>query len=206
MENADWERLVPNPELKEAKKNLAKLKREQEKLKCECVEEVLDNREKKRPTGPTVRGFKITNSDNIEKRIRELIKEYDKLKASIKGLPKRVPLKTLIKENMIVRHERERKIFTDNIKMIAYRAESSLFRLIEPFFMRYQEEGRKFLEAVFKTSADILPDGETQSLLIKFHSMATNRYNKTLRELFRIVNRKEVLYSGTNLRMVFEGP
>lgn len=202
VERADCERLVPNPELKEARKNLAKLKREQEKLKCEYGEEVIDKLAKKRPT---VRGFKVANS-NIGKRIRELTQEYDKLKASIKGLPKRVPLKILIKENMIVRHERERKIFTDNIKMIAYRAESSLFTLIEPFFMRHQEEGRRFLEAVFKTSADMLPDEETQSLIIRFHSMATNRYNKTLRELCRIFTKKEVLYPGTNLRLVFEGP
>jgi transposase-like protein len=191
VENADPERLVPNPEVKEAKKELAKLRKNLDKFKSDYVQKAFPNLEGK---------------GDIVNKIQKLTQKHEKVKMLIKNLPKRIPLKNLIEKNKIVRHERDRKIFTDNIKMIAYRAESSLFTMLEPFFIRHDEEGRKFLAALFKTFADIIPDEKKECLFIRFHSMATNRYNKTLRNLCNIINQRECCYPGTNLRLAFEGP
>ena len=43
-----------------------------------------------------------------------------------------------------MRLETERKMFTDGIKMICYRAETSMYNLIAQFFARNNDEGRAF--------------------------------------------------------------
>ncbi len=202
VEKADPERLVPNPALKEQKKELEKLKREGDKLKEEYGDSALNNPESQRPT---MRGFKIANSEQ-GKKIRKIENHCRQIEASIKALPKKVPLKELLKEEEIVMLERERKVLTDNIKMLSYRAETSLFNFIQPFFARHEDEGRSFLKSLFQTSADILPDEDNGRLVVRFHTMANQRSNKALKTLCEIVNQEKCLYPGTNLRLVYEFP
>jgi hypothetical protein len=74
-------------------------------------------------------------------------------------------VKHLLAEHEIVRLETERKIFTDGVKMICYRAETCLFNLIAPFFARNNDEGRVFLKNVFQQPADIILDKERRIII-----------------------------------------
>ena len=60
-----------------------------------------------------------------------------------------------------------------------------------------------FLKALFATP-DLVPN-DTE-LLVRFHSMAQPRLNRALRALCEAANDEPLLYPGTSLRMVFEGP
>ena len=66
-------------------------------------------------------------------------------------MPDKVPLNELMPKEQIVKLEEERKTFTDTLKMVAYRTETSMLRLIEPLFARHEDEGRAFLKALFRT-------------------------------------------------------
>jgi len=44
-------------------------------------------------------------------------------------------------------------LLTDTIKMVAFRAQSSLLHYIMPFCDRHDEEGRAFLRAMFRLAA-----------------------------------------------------
>ena len=109
----------------------------------------------------------------------------------------------MLAEHEIVRLETERKMFTDGIKMICYRAETSLFNLIAPFFSRNNEEGRSFLKSVFQQPADIIPDNERRIMNIRFHTMSTPRANRALKQLCDIMNHESYVYPGTRLTLVF---
>ena len=117
VEQADIDRLVPNPYRKEKKKEFESIKRELEKYKKEYGEAALENSERQRRT---MRGFKIANFEQ-DRKIHELEKKCRETEEAMKALPEKVPLRELVKEEEIVKLELERKILTDAIKMTAYR-------------------------------------------------------------------------------------
>ena len=202
IEPADPQRRVPNPARKALAKALVGLRRELAGRKAEYAQALIENPE---PRRRTVRGFKIANAE-LGKQIRALESQIAERRAELRGLPKRVPIGEVLASEPIVRLEQERKTLTDLIKMVAYRAESSLLRLIAPLLARQEDEGRAFLKALFQTPADLIPDEDAGELLVRFHSMATPRFNQALRALCEALTREGHRYPGTPLRLVYEGP
>jgi len=199
VEPADVERLVPNPAKKEKRKLTTKLKRELEKQKKEFGDKALRNDETRRPT---MRGFNIANP-GYKKKIVNLEKEIEQSEADMKQIPDRIAVKHLLTEHEIVRLETERKMFTDGIKMICYRAETCLMNLIAPFFARNNDEGRAFLKSVFQQPADIIPDKAQRIMNVKFHTMSTPRANRALKQLCDVMNQESYVYPGTRMTLVF---
>ena len=103
-------------------------------------------------------------------------------------MPDKIAVKYVLAQHEIVRLETERKMFTDGIKMICYRAETYLLNLIAPFFARTNDEGRTFLKSVFQHPADIVPDKERSIMSVKFHTMSTPRANRALKQLCEVMN------------------
>ncbi len=65
-----------------------------------------------------------------------MLNQIDKVEINIKRIPDKIAIKHLLAEHEIVRLETERKLLTDGIKMICYRAETAMLNLIAPFFAR----------------------------------------------------------------------
>jgi len=200
VEPADVERLVPNPEKKEKRKLIKGLKRELGKLKKEYGDKAFQNDETRRPT---MRGFNIANP-GYKKKILKLEEQIEQSKIDLKQIPDRIAIKQLLAEHEIVRLETERKMFTDGIKMICYRAETCLLNLIGPFFSRNNDEGRAFLKNVFQQPADIIPSEEQGIMAVKFHTMSTPRANHVLKQLCEIMNEECYVYPGTRMTLVFK--
>ena len=199
VEPADVERLVPNPVKKEKQKVIANLKRKLDRRKKEYGTKALENDETRRRT---MRGFNIANSGQ-KKGMLELEQQIQSLNAELKQVPDRIALKHLLAEHEIVRLETERKMLTDGLKMICYRAETCLLDLIAPFFARNNDEGRAFLKSVFRHPADIVPDTKSKLLAVKFNTMSTPRANSALKQLCDIMNRESYAYPGTGMKLVF---
>ncbi len=172
------------------------------RLKKDYAQAALDNPEQRRRT---MRGFKIANAA-LGKQIRSLETSCRQKEAASKALPKKVPIGEVLAEEQVVKLEQERKTLTDLIKMVAYRAESSMLRLIEPLLKRHEDEGRAFLKVLFQTPADLIPNENGQELLVRFHSMAHPRFNKVLCGVCEALTRERHRYPGTRLYIVYEGP
>lgn len=200
VEAGDAERLVPNPEKKEKKKELGKLQRKLEKRMQEYGEKAVKN---DGSLHPTMRGFNIVNPGQ-KKEILALEKEIEEAKAALKELPDKVAVKEVLKDHEIVRLETERKQITDTVKMLCYRAETAMFNLLLPFFPRNLDEGRTFLKNLFQLPADIIPDESQNMLIVKFHTMSDSRSNRILGELCGIINEMEYVYPGTDMKMFFK--
>jgi transposase len=200
VEQADVDRLVPNLEKKGKKKEIAKLKRELEKLKKEYGDRALNNDETRRPT---MRGFNIANPGH-KKKIISFEQQIDNAQNGLKQIPDKIPVKQLLAEHEIVRLETERKMITDAVKMACYRAETSLLNLMGPHFARNNDEGRAFLKNVFQQPADIIPDEDQGILNVEFHTMSNPRSNGALKELCEIMNEQSYVYPGTKMKLVFK--
>ncbi|MBW2608677.1 MAG: hypothetical protein JRD05_13725 [Deltaproteobacteria bacterium] len=200
VEPADVERLVPNPVKKEEKKKIAKLKLELEKLKKEYGDKAFQNDETQRPT---MRGFNIANS-GYKKKIVKLESDIDKSETDLKQIPDKIAIKQLLAEHEIIRLETERKMLTDGIKMICYRAETCLLNLTGSFYARNNDEGRALLKSIFRQPADIIPDEDQRMMTVKFHTMPTPRANRALKQLCDVMSEEAYVYPGTRMTLVFK--
>jgi hypothetical protein len=141
--------------------------------------------------------------DGLIERREEQIERYEE---RISTLPQRVRLDRVLNPSEIVQLERERKVLVDAIKMVAYRAESALARVMKPLLARHDEEVRKFLKTVFQATADIIPDPDARQLTVRFHGLANPRMTRALVALCTLVNTADVNYPDTSLRLHFEAP
>ena len=196
----DVERMVPNPEKKEKKKTLTKLKAELTKLKSKYGDIAMSNDQNHCPT------MKASNTANpdIKEEILNLEKQIADAETLLKTLSAKVAINQLLEDHEIVRLETERKTLTDTIKMLCYRAETSMMNLMAPHFKRNYDEGRTFLKSVFQLNGDVLPDEENNLLTVKFHSMANQRSNRALKELCDMMNMEALAYPGTSMKLDFQ--
>ncbi len=202
VEQADIERMVPNPHKKKLVKECLKQERLLKKKKEKYATKAVDNDEKK---CRTMRGFNISNC-GLKTEIQLLEGKIEALRAQHNQLPDKVAIKELLDEDEIIRLETEKKRLTDTIKMTCYRAETELINIIEQnhCFARTMDEGRAFIKNVFQQPADMIPNYNEGRLEICFHTMSTRRENKSLQELCDIVNKENFSYPGTKLKLVFK--
>ncbi len=124
VEPADPKRLVAHPDRKALGKTLQGLRASTTRL----IE-----RRTTRTAGETARvEGKAMTPKELDQRITKQESDADRLAARIAKLPKEVPVNEILDPKRIVQLERERKTLIDSIKMAAYRAETSLTRLVEP--------------------------------------------------------------------------
>jgi hypothetical protein len=91
----------------------------------------------------------------------------------------------------------------DTIRMIAYRAETAMVRLLTGPTVD-SPDARSLLQNLFQTEADVLPDLENQKLNIRLHGASRPAANRAIVQLFEHLNSAQVKYPGTELQMVFE--
>ena len=202
VEAADPDRTVPNPQRKDLAKALAKSKAELKELEQNYGTRALANAEEQRPT---MRGFKIANAD-LGQRIRTQRNAHEALTAQMAALPQRVAVKDVVADGEVVKLAPEAKHLTDTIKMLAYRAETGLTRLLNPHYKRSEDEGRALIREALVSDADILPQPEQNRLVVRLHSLANPRSNAALAKLCETLTALEVTYPGTDLTMVYEAP
>jgi hypothetical protein len=198
VEPADPTRLVTSPVRAALQKTLAATR---------AIRTTLIEKRVATEHGRTVRlGTSVLTKEELDRLIVQRDAEIDDLTTRAAAMPKHVPLDTLREPHEIVQLERERKVLIDAIKLSAYRAESALARLVEPFFARHEEEARKFLKSIFSATADIVPDKRAGRLTVRFHGLASPRATRALADLCDLVSDGAPLYPGTNLRLHFEAP
>ncbi len=191
---------VPNPARKHKRQELQRLVR----ALAQAEQEYGQHAEAHPEDCPaTMLDFKTAHA-TVAARIRQLRTDTDTLKAEIRGLPVRVAVRELRESSEIVKLESERKVITDTVKMVAYRAETQLANLIGPLLPSRDDEARSFLKKLFQLPADILPQPEHQRLLVRLHSMADWRSNRAVHALCQVLNYLQTPFPGTNLTLVFE--
>jgi hypothetical protein len=159
------------------------------------------------PFGGVARvGGRMLSEREMERLIERREETIDRLEERIVPLPLRVRLDRVLDPSEIVQLERKRKLLVDAIKMIAYRAESALARVMEPLLARHDEETRKFLKSVFQATAETILNRDERTLTVRLHGLASPRMTRALGELCDLVNRRETCYPGTDLRLRFEAP
>ena len=198
VEPADPKRLVTNPERKRLEGRLRAVRATRTTL----VEQRLNL-----APGKTVRiGKERMDEDGLDVLMQQRAAEAARLAERVTALPKHVSVDQVLASDQVVQLERERKVLVDALKLTAYRAETSMARLVAPFFERHEDEARKLLKSIFDSTADLIPDARARRLTVRFHGLASPRATRALGELCALVNEQDTVYPGTTLRLRFEAP
>jgi TolA-binding protein len=91
----------------------------------------------------------------LQEQIQHLDVEIDQLKQQRKQTQHHIPVQSLPEEERVTRLRTERKHFLDTIKMIAYRAETSLVSMLREHLAR-SDDARTLVRQIFETEADLI--------------------------------------------------
>ncbi len=140
---------------------------------------------------------------NLFEEIENYEHQLEKLKAKLKDTPKHITWGQLDEKDKFLRLLPGRKRLMDTIRMIAYRAETAMVGLITGPTV-HSPAARRLLQDLFVTEADILPDPENKKLNIRVHNASRTAANRALAQLFEHLNKAEVIYPGTDMRLVYK--
>jgi len=129
--------------------------------------------------------------------------QLEKLKVKLKDTKKHISWGQLDEQDKFLRLLPGRKRLMDTIRMIAYRAETAMLGLVTGPTVD-SSDARRLLQDLFVTEADILPDPENKQLNIRVHGASRPAANRALAILFEHLNKAEVKYPGTEMRLVYE--
>jgi hypothetical protein len=139
----------------------------------------------------------------LKEEIDLLQEDLAKQKAQRKITPKHVQLSQLPEEERFVPLSPTRKQFLDTVKMIAYRAETMMVRILQKATSR-TEETRSVLREIFSAEADLIPDEAAGTLTVQLHHLSNHSSDELARHLAKELNETETVYPGTNLRLIYK--
>lgn len=190
----DPTREVPNPAWAAADAKLRQARAHVDQLQAEYGLEALTSLEHQRRT---LRGFKLAKG-KLGREIRGLLQKVTQLEARRNKLPRRVPVQA-VTEDPVVKLAPERKHLTNLIKLVAYQAESDLFRMVAPHYARVDDEGRTLIQSALASAADIqVTDKE---LHLTLAPMSSAHKTRAIAALCEQLNMAAITFPGSNLRV-----
>ena len=114
---------------------------------------------------------------------------------------RRIPVGQVV-TGPVVKLATERMHLTSLLKMVAYQAESDLFRLITPHYKRTEDEGRTLIQSALASTADI-EVSETE-LRILVAPLSSAHRTRVLATLCGELNATATIFPGTNLTLRYE--
>lgn len=129
--------------------------------------------------------------------------ELAQLREQRKTTPKKVPISSLPEAERPTQLLPLNKMLTDAVKMIAYRSETALVRLLQQHLSK-EDEARALVRELFVSSADIAPDDVAKTLTIRIHRMANPAHDKAVTALLEEITQQELQHPETGAKMAFE--
>jgi hypothetical protein len=136
--------------------------------------------------------------------INQLKAEEQKLVAQRKQQPYKIEVKDMPEDTKYTKLDMEGKLFQNIIKMICYRAETTVSLLLKDETYKKQEEIRSLVKSIIKSKGDILPNYQQKTLTIKLYTLSTPRDNRALEKLCELLTSSETIYPGTELRLIYK--
>jgi len=117
--------------------------------------------------------------------------------------PRKVALDTLPADQRPSQLRPLGKLFTDTVKMIAYRAETALVGLLRPHLAK-EDDARALIRELFVSSADLEPDEKENTLTVRIHRMACPAHDKAVAALLDDLTEAAFRHPETGMRMIYE--
>ena len=140
----------------------------------------------------------------MREEIQALDLEIDSLKQKRKKTEHHIAVTALPEEDRFTRLRTERKHFIDTLKMIAYRAETSMASLLRERLARSGDDARALLRQIFQTDADLMPNLAANTLTVRLHHLTHAAHDHAIEQMLADLNATETVFPGTQLTLVFK--
>ena len=195
----DAMRDVPNPVWRGLDAQLRKAKTELERVCARFGLDVILDKENLRGILKPLKTKKTANTD-LDGAFIEAARRTVDLEKARDAVPRRVPIGQ-VSEGEVRKLSVERKHLTSVLKMAAYRAESDLFRMLQPFYARTEDEGRTLIQSAFNSAADL--EVTPTELRVTLAPLSSPHRSKAIAKLCMELNKTPVHYPGTKLILRF---
>ena len=139
----------------------------------------------------------------LQEEIENLSSQIDELKTLRKQTPHHIPVKDLPESDRFSRLLTERKHFINTIKLIAYRAETSMASLLRDK-LNPEDDTRALLRQIYETEIDLVPNLQTNTLTVRLHHLTQAAHDQAVRHLCEELNATETIFPGTDLKLVYK--
>ena len=200
IEPVDPEKEIVNPQYRKLTHQLKKLREKIQRLQARffpLIELAIDQPLDDLPQITNKQMEYKEQIDFLKNQEEELINQRSKIKPRLKvcQMPQQERYNKL---------KTESKLLMNVIRMICYRAESSVAQWIAPYLAKAENEKRMVVKQIIQSCADLTPDYENKTLTVTLHSLSAARFNHATAELTKILNQTETIFPGTDLKMIFE--
>jgi hypothetical protein len=141
-----------------------------------------------------------------QQKVQAELDEFRKEESDLLKQRQAIPYKTTIRDigdNKYNKLHTESKLFLNVIKMICYRAETSLANLLATDYKKHINEKRMLVKSLINTPCDLFVDHSNNTLNVNLYSLATPRDNLAISKICTLINESNCIYPGTNLRLVY---
>lgn len=145
----------------------------------------------------------IKKKSELNEQIKTMELQIQQIKQNKAEIPRKLSYCQLPEELKFDSIINERKLFLDTIKMISYRAETSMANIIKPM-MSHSDEARTLLKQVYLSDANIFPDYTNNTLTVELHRLNYRKDDIIIESLCSILNDTQTVFPGTELTMVFK--
>ena len=139
----------------------------------------------------------------VQECIEQLQPELEQLKKRRRQTPRQISVQDLPEPDRFTRLRTERKYFLDTLKMIAYRAETSMASTIRETLKR-TDDARALLRQIYDTEVDLVPDLAAKTLTVRLHHLTQAAHDAAVRYLCEELTATETIFPGTDLRLVYK--
>ena len=139
----------------------------------------------------------------LQEEIESLGREIDRLKGERKQTPHHVAVKDLPESDRFSRLLTERKHLIDTVRLIAYRAETSMASWLREK-LRRTDDARALLRQIYQTEVDLIPDLQAKTLTVRLHHLSQAAHDDAVRHLCLLLNATETVFPETELKLIYQ--
>ncbi len=182
--------LVVNPQRRELEKTITKARQTERRHQADLAKQSL------------VDGAEIQKKGDTVEALQAVQAQLADLRAKRKTTPKKVTIESLPEDKRPTQLVPLNKMLADTVKMIAYRAETSLVGLLQRH-LKNEDEARALVRELLVSSADIEPDDTAKVMTIRVHRMATPAHDKAIAALLHDLTSLEFCHPETGAKMLY---
>jgi hypothetical protein len=175
----------------------------QKQAECKNLQKLQQNVGLAQPLSEAVVRHYEQQQGQLQARLEQLQPALEQLKQQRKQTPRQIAVQNLPEPDRFTRLRTERKYFLDTIKMIAYRAETSMASTVREKLKR-TDDARALLRQIYSTEVDLIPDLEAKTLTVCLHHLTQAAHDTAVRYLCEELTATETTFPGTDLRLVYK--
>lgn len=126
------------------------------------------------------------------------------LENELNKISPRIKLKDMPEQIRYNKLKNESKMLMNIVKMICYRAETSVANELAAYLSGAKDEKRMLVKQIMENNADLIADYENKTLTVILHSLSAPRFNNAAAKLAELLTETETVFPGTQLVMKFK--